>query len=268
MIAEVLRALERFLLPNACVACDGLVESRRADELVCTVCRARLRPLAGGCQRCGQPLPPVGPCRFCAAWPASLRWVRSAVWLGDEAREIIHHLKYNDLPALSATVAHVVQRFVPRPSAGLLVPVPLGQRRLRARAYNQAAVIADVLGAAWDRPVARDVLRRRRDTRTQTALSPEERTANVRDAFEAARGPRRRCRTAGREGWTYARDSLSSGAARATSGDRVTVILIDDVLTTGATLAAAAHALAARGWPAIGAVTFARARPYALRAVG
>jgi predicted amidophosphoribosyltransferase len=98
-------------------------------------------------------------------------------------------------------------------------------------------LIARALGHLWDRPVA-DLLERPRDTTTQTALTPEARLANVATAF-SARGP------------------ASETAA----------ILVDDVLTTGATLRAASETLAARGWRRITAVTFARALPFEIRAV-
>lgn len=243
MIARAIGALERFVLPNACVACDRLIEANTPDELVCAVCCARLRSLSGGCARCYQPLPPVGPCRFCIRWSGALRWVRSAVWLGREAREIIHHLKYHDLPALADAAAREIARRVPRPAPSRLVPVALGAKRLRERGFNQAALLAEALGGRWSLPVAHGVLTRIHDAPSQTVLTPEERTANVAGAFEAA--------------------APSPSTPRAL---RTAVILIDDVLTTGATVAAAAEALAAAGWRGIGAITFARARPYALEA--
>lgn len=235
----VLRQLERLLLPNACVSCERLVESRRPDELICTLCLARLESLARGCDRCGQPEPPVGPCRFCRDWPRALRRVRSAVWLGDEARQLIHHLKYEGYSALARTAADIVWRRIPRPDGACLVPVPLGAKRLARRGYNQAALLAGALAERWGLPLAGGLLSRTRETRSQTALTPEERGSNVAGAFSAAR------------------------PAEPGLGGRAAVILIDDVLTTGATLAAAARALEEAGWEKISAVTFARARPYA-----
>jgi len=238
-----LRALARFLLPNACVVCEGAVERRHPDALVCRPCLARLRRVPRGCHRCQQPLPPVGPCRYCASWPDELASVRSAVWLGAEARELIHHLKYEGYTALGAVLAGVVVRTVPRPDQAFLVPVPLGSRRARERGYNQAEVLAAALAVRWRLPLVTHTLRRVRDTRSQTALTPEQRGANVAAAFAAASPPPQ---------------------ARKPHGPPV--ILVDDVLTTGATLAAAAAALADAGWLRVGAVTFARALPYALRA--
>lgn len=241
MSVSVLRALERFVLPNACVVCERQVNEAAPDELVCHLCRARLQGIVGGCSRCSQPLPPIGPCRFCAAWPAALRWVRSAVWLSDEAKEVVHHLKYEGYRALARAVADVIERRVLRPGHGVLVPVPLGVRRLRARGYNQAGEIARALAARWDLPLLEGLVRRTRDTKSQTALAPDERERNVHHAFAATRPGR--------------------------NGSEAQVILIDDVLTTGATLAAAARALESAGWSHVAAVTFARAVPFERRAV-
>jgi predicted amidophosphoribosyltransferase len=171
------------------------------------------------------------------AWPAALAQVRSAVWLGREAREIVHHLKYEGYTALGAAIGQLIARRSPRPPRGLLVPIPLSAARLKARGYNQAAAVARGLARRWHLPVGEHLLTRTRDTQSQTALPPERRSANVAGAFAASR-----------------------------RGGDPPVILVDDVLTTGATLAAAAAALAAAGWCDVQAVTFARAYPFALRA--
>jgi predicted amidophosphoribosyltransferase len=240
--ATLRRALERFLLPNACVVCDRPVPEQAPDRLVCGLCRSRLRAVPPGCARCGQPLPPIPPCRFCRDWPAVLVETRSAVWLDSPARAVVHHLKYQGLPTLGRETAELIGRYVPRPAGGFLVPIPLAPGRLRTRGYNQAAAIARGLGALWRLPVAEALVSRRRDTGTQTALTPEARSANVARAFRAKPATR----------------SVGEPA----------VILVDDVLTTGATLCAAAAALADAGWPLVRAVTFARALPYELRAAG
>ena len=123
MIGSLARSLERFLLPNACVACEGAVPAATPDALVCGVCASRLEAVPFGCPRCQQPTPPVGPCRFCDGWPSRLTSVRSAVWLGAEARAMVHHLKYAGYSALGHEVARIIDRTVGRRVAAALVEV-------------------------------------------------------------------------------------------------------------------------------------------------
>jgi ComF family protein len=159
-----------------------------------------------------------------------LRRVRSAVWLDDLARRAVHGLKYGGWWRIAEQLAGAMAGLLPAGPA-LLVPIPLSPRRLRRRGYNQAERVAAALSRRAGLPLARDRLRRVRDTPTQTALPPEARQANVAEAFHAA------------------------GVAGAR------VVLVDDVFTTGATLAEAARSLAQAGAKAVEAVTFARARP-------
>ncbi len=266
MIRVGLRSLERFLFPNTCVACDTLVGSNEPDALVCAVCRSRARSVPEGCARCQQPLPPVGPCRFCEHWTPALDRVRSAVWLGSEARAMIHHLKYRNAAILADVVADVIVKHVPQPGLGWLVPVPVGRKRLRDRGYNQAELVAKALGIRWELPVATRALRRSRETKSQTALTPEARLANVAGAFEAHGPPKRLGQTV-----RTPVDSHRIGRSDVRTPGRLRegiAVLIDDVMTTGATLNAAANALAGAGWPEIAAVTFARAMPYEVGAAG
>jgi predicted amidophosphoribosyltransferase len=243
----VTNALERLLLPAECLICHQLLRPERADDLVCPACRLRWRAVRPPwCERCGQPEPHFGPCRLCRGWPAEFVMARSAVWLDGGARAAVHALKYGGLPRIAADMADVIVRLVPPPATGsVLVPVPLGLGRLRRRGYNQSAYLARALGVAWRRRVDVELLARTRDTATQTALTPAARLANVAGAFELRIGDCGSRNGAGRQSPIQLPQSA--------------IVLVDDVFTTGATLAEAARALDRAGYRAIGAVTFGRA---------
>ena len=195
------------------------------------------------CERCGQPEPNFGPCRLCAEWPAALKTVRSAVWLVEGAQQAVHALKYGGLSRIADDLALVTAPLRPRTDgATALIPIPLAPKRLQQRGYNQSELLARALARKWRIPVLPDLLRRTRETPTQTALTPGTRLANVAGAFTA----------------------LNLGA-RPTPGQRpgvgspTTFILVDDVFTTGATLAEAARALEQAGATTVHGITFARA---------
>ena len=243
-------AVEQLLLPAECLLCRALLSFRDSARLVCDVCRHRWRPVrAPWCRRCGQPEPLFGGCRLCAEWPAAFGRARSAVWLDGGARDAVHALKYGGLPRIATDLAAaMVGLDVPGLDSGLLIPVPLGRARLRTRGYNQSERLARALGCRWGRPVV-DLLVRTRDTAAQTALTPEARLANVAGAFATRNAGRTRN---GRTGECSAFRVPSSAFERP-------LILVDDVFTTGATLAEAARALDQAGARTVSAVTFGRA---------
>jgi ComF family protein len=182
---------------------------------------------------------------LCAGWPAPLTVVRSAVWLADGAREGVHALKYGGLPRIADDLAAAMTGVaLPTDAASVLVPIPLAPKRLRQRGYNQAEALAVALSRHWGLPVSRDLLTRARETATQTALTPETRLANVAGAFRApdTRGGR-----------------LTPGCQPGVNAPPPTYVLVDDVFTTGATLAEAARALEQAGARTIFGVTFGRA---------
>jgi ComF family protein len=230
-----LAAVERWILPGECLICRAPVEPDPRDPLVCGPCRSRWLPLPEPqCARCGQPVSLPLACRLCAAWPPGLSGVRSAVWLDAGARRAVHLLKYEGWWRLSEALAVPMRRLLSAGAPVTLIPIPLGATRQRARGYNQSGVLANALGRLLGVPVVEHALRRRRDTATQTALTPEERRANLSGAFVAVGKPPRR------------------------------PVLVDDVFTTGATLVEAANALVTAGAPSVEGVTFARApRPLA-----
>lgn len=230
--AESLLAAERWLLPGACLACGD--PAGATDPLICPLCQSRWRRLPmPQCGRCGQPLPgDDGPCRFCSGWPEALARARSAVWLDDGVRQAVHALKYGGWWRVAEPLAGAMRGLINTGCEGaVLLPVPLAPSRARRRGYNQAERLARALGRTTGIPCDPGALTRTRSTSSQTALSPEARRANISGAFRA----------------------------RPLGGRRV--ILVDDVLTTGATLCEAALTLTAAGAGSVEAVTFARAKP-------
>jgi len=240
-LRQLVHRVERLLLPAECLLCREPVPASDGDALICAICRSRWARVAPPlCPRCGTTAERDESCSTCAEWPPGLDRVRSAVWLDESARRAVHALKYDGWWRTSEAMAAVMTGLDPLTGPLLLVPIPLGARRRRQRGYNQSEALADALvplarGGAGRRDVRAELLARGRETPTQTALTPEERAANVAGAFVGRSGAEgRHC------------------------------VLVDDVFTTGATLLAAAAALRTAGAASVDAVTFARAR----RAVG
>jgi ComF family protein len=158
---------------------------------------------------------------------------------GGSGPAIVHALKYGGWQAAGGGMAERMARIAWPADVvderSLVVPVPLASTRERERGFNQSAVLALALAPRWGVPAACDLLERERATRSQTRLTPGERLANVRGAFRA-----------------------TSGAPARLRG--LHVVLVDDVVTTCATLNACAAALFGCGARIVSYVTFGRAR--------
>ena len=235
-----LAALVDFVLPPVCLGCDAAISAADTARLVCRPCRARIRPLPHPCcPRCGAPRLVTGRdddfCQECSHWPRELAFARSACRLEPPADRLVHQLKYRGWPRLAGPMAGFMAR-VPLPAAlagaRYVVPVPTTRRRLRERGYNQARLLAREFARLTGRTVL-DALVRERGNSTQTTLQPLARRANVATAF---------------------RPAPQSARLR-----NARVVLVDDVLTTGATASACALALRRAGSRCTGLLTFARA---------
>lgn len=156
----------------------------------------------------------------------------------EPASSIVHALKYDGWAAVADEIAERMSRLSWPPDVvderAALVPIPLAAARKRQRGYNQSALIARGLGLRWHIPVWEDVVVRSRETGSQTRLTPEERLDNVAGSFRA--GERQL------EGF--------SGAH---------LVIVDDVVTTAATLNTCAKVLYESGARIISYVTFGRA---------
>lgn len=173
---------------------------------------------------------------MCEAWPSSIAFARSAFLLQPPADRVVHQLKYRGWHCLGAFMGETLARTVL--PAGMrnctaVQAVPTTKSRLRDRGYNQAALIAESFSRETQIPV-QDWLDRASSSSSQTALQPAKRAANVAGAFRLR---------------DYAEDRVPGAR----------ILLIDDVLTTGATVSECAETLHAGGAAAICVLTFARA---------
>ncbi len=229
--------LADLVLPPACPVCRVRLGSTGG---LCADCWQGVRFLERPwCERLGTPLPiDLGPGILSAAAvadPPAFARARSAVAYEGPVPDLIHALKYGDrtdlAPMLGAWMARAAHELAV--DADLLVPVPLHWGRLAHRRFNQAALLAHEVGRLTGLPVATRLLLRTRRTPQQVGLNRSERARNMRGAFV-----------------------VPDGKKTALAGHRL--ILVDDVLTTGATLEAATHALLGAGAATVDVLTLAR----------
>jgi competence protein ComFC len=185
------------------------------------------------CPICGQPGQPGKVCRSCRKDPPPFQALRSFGMFQGPLREAIHILKYQkEIGIGEALSAHLINFVIAQGwSIDMVTAVPLSHKRLHERGYNQAALLARPLAYFLEVPYQSNAVERIRDTVSQVGLNAAERRTNVTGAFQS----------------------------RPTMVEGKTILVIDDVTTTGATLQACAAALQAAGSTKVYGLTLARA---------
>lgn len=228
-VSDWLRRALDLLLPPRCVACS------QVGSWFCAACQATAELISQPfCPSCGRPLAVERLCYQCRTSPTRLDGVRSVAIHDGALRQALHHLKYRRRRELANTLGQMLFAYwqaAPLPT-DLVIPVPLHPSRQRERGYNQAGLLARVLAQRARLVLSETGLIRTRATAPQVGLGARERKINVQDAFA----------------WTG--DGLEG----------VSVLLIDDVCTSGATLEACTLALRQAGVGSVWALTLARAR--------
>ena len=213
-----------LLFPPRCVYC------KKFGKRICDPCAAGILWIDSRvCRRCGLPFKDRQP-HPCIE-TSHLQFIRSAAEFCGPLRKALHALKYDSDRSLAAQLVSLSYPHwsLPTWKFDLLLPVPLGRRRERMRGYNQSLLLATALSERVNIPVKAECLSRVRETQTQVGLSYGSRKQNMAGAFHAE------------------------------SVKEKSVLLVDDVCTTGATLLSCADALFQAGAGAVGALTLARA---------
>jgi ComF family protein len=240
-LSRIFPDLLNLIFPPVCPICKTLLGSKGKPPIICPDCHQSIRPVRPPyCPCCGLPYPPgdeeghlCGPClkerryfevhRTCAIYEGALK-------------EAIHRFKYGGVFPLVSVFADLLypafQRLTRDYPVDLLVPVPLHTRRLRERGFNQALLLAKELSKRTGIPYEERALKKIKDTPVQITLKKRERRKNLTKAFQVKD-----------------REAINGKS----------VMLVDDVYTTGATVNECSRALRTAGAEMVAVITVARA---------
>ncbi|MGC9324467.1 MAG: ComF family protein [Desulfomonilia bacterium] len=201
----MVRRIFTELLPPRCLVCGSREPLIKG---VCSLCRSQILPIPEPtCDRCGSPCGTVGVCLQCQSHPPPFDKMVSAAVFDGLIKDIIHVFKYRKATVYKKFLAHLLfDALTPlNLTCDVLTFVPLHWTRMITRGYNQAALIAQELSGYLETDVRYDVIRKTRKTASQVGLKGRDRKRNIHGAF-AARGV-----------------------------DASSVMVVDDVITTGQT---------------------------------
>jgi ComF family protein len=227
-VSQAFQSILDIIFPPSCLGC------KRGGSVLCSTCLAAIQPLTPPlCQRCGTPLIPWQRCSNCTGRLQNLHGLRVVSLYQEPLRSYIHALKYDGhtrlAQPLGTLLALAYQRYGLH--ADLIIPVPLHTQRQRDRGYNQSQLLALACAEKLQLVCDPTLLTRVRATSAQVHLSPQERAKNVEQAFRCSQ-------------------------PHLVRNQRI--LLIDDVCTTGATLAACASPLRQAGAREVWGLALAR----------
>lgn len=231
MLRQFIKGLRDIVYPKACLACKTrLPEAAAEDKIVCSGCWSKIKKnVPPFCFRCGRHLDKNNPtkniCSSCVRQILHFDRAFSPCIYDGVVKDLIHAFKYRGKDHLGKPLSRLMVEFIkefnlPLEAIDLIVPVPLHKSRLREREFNQAEILSRHISREFNKNSLADILKRKRNTQTQTGLEPQARFKNVKDSFQV------------------------SDAAPIKGKN---ILLVDDVFTTGATCSEAAYALKQAG---------------------
>lgn len=230
MLQEILE----LIFPRYCCFCGLFLQKDSEYRYLCDDCAKRFIPISGPiCERCGHPIDDI--CPRCTRYTFDFEQLRSAFPINRDTRQIIHKFKYQRQTHLTLDLARLMLRS-PSMKAflrdGILVPVPLHWRRYFWREYNQSEYLARALAKLDPTLSVQPLLKKIRHTRPQAQLHAQARQTNIRGVFQLN--------------------------TKIYVDRQAKVIVLDDVLTTGATINECCQTLKQNGFQHVYAATFAQ----------
>ena len=217
-----------MLFPPVCGGCG------KAGFRWCPSCQGRVpRIIEPFCEKCGIPVRKIGLCEKCQTNPPAYRLMRSWAVFDSPVQNALHTLKYRRNIGLGDSIGCQMVDFVSslKWDIDVVIPAPLGRQRLKERGYNQVGLVAQPLAYELGLEYVPQALWKARETRSQVGLTISQRRENVSQAYQA----------------------------NPSVVKRKSILLMDDVATTGSTISACTEALLSAGANAIYALTIARA---------
>jgi len=240
MLRGFFKGIKDLIYPNFCLACKNKIDPVKGQDLVCVQCWEKIeKNLPPFCASCGRRLDKLSAskniCSSCLKFKFHFDRAFSPCLYTGTIKKLIHEFKYTGKDYLGEPLGGLMNKFIkdyrlPIEYLDFIIPVPLHKSRMREREFNQAQLLSEQVAKEFNKKILPDVLVRSRPTRTQTELSFEERCKNVERSF------------------TVRDHGLIKNA---------NLLLIDDVLTTGATSSEAAKVLKDSGARIIFVMTLA-----------
>jgi ComF family protein len=240
MFAGLFKGLRELIYPKTCLACKSRIPAQDKEEFICSACQTKIeKNFPPFCVSCGRKLEKKALskniCANCSKKNLEFDRAFSPCVYTGVVKTLIHEFKYNGKDYLSKPLAGLISDFIkeydlPIEDLDMIIPIPLHKSKAREREFNQAELLAENLGETFHKQVANGLLKRHKQTRTQTTLKEELRFSNVKNSF-----------------------SLNQPQAVKDKH----ILLVDDVLTTGATSSEAARILKSAGANLVFVITLA-----------